>query len=483
MIARITILDEVFCSVQAPHHMTQLYDLFAFKAKGHFHMPAFKMGKWDGNIRYFQKSGHTYNYLLEQIVVKLVQWGYEIKLEDRRESLSIVPDPIDNSYLKYCGIELREYQVDGINAILPHSDGIIGASTGGGKTIIVAAVAKIFGNLGFRTLVIVPNLGLVTQTIDEGFLPLKLDVGGFDGQTRDLNHVHVVGTWQSLKDNPTVVQQFHVLFVDESHGQKCNSLQALICQYGKNAIRRYGCTGTMPKDPTDCLSVNVALGPVRYMVKSKKLIDEGYLAFTNIEMVQLKEDLRAEHKTFCKENKLNISYVEFKKQYFPDYNSEKEYLYKKNDRKQFIADFIQVISAREKGNTLILVDRVQYAEQIAELIPNCHYVKRQDKREARKEIYKLFDSEDNIVVIATIHLVGTGINIKRIFNMVLLDSTKSFTKILQGLGRGLRKAEDKDSVWLYDIYGDMKYSSAHARERENMYRDEGYPVAKTEIDY
>ena len=111
------------------------------------------------------------------------------------------------------------------------------------------------------------------------------------------------------------------------------------------------------------------------------------------------------------------------------------------------------------------------------------FVYGQDKSSVRKQIYKMFDEHDNIVVISTFQLASTGLNIKRIFNLVFVDAGKSFTKIIQAIGRGLRKARDKDFVNVYDFYSNLKYSKRHASTRKSFYKEQNYKFTVKEVDY
>jgi superfamily II DNA or RNA helicase len=101
----------------------------------------------------------------------------------------------------------------------------------------------------------------------------------------------------------------------------------------------------------------------------------------------------------------------------------------------------------------------------------------------RLAVYDLFKDNDNLIVIATVHIAGTGLNIKRIFNLVTVDVGKSFIRIIQAIGRGLRIADDKDSVTVTDICSDLKYSKKHLKVRTNYYEEQKYKFKKHKIDY
>ena len=101
----------------------------------------------------------------------------------------------------------------------------------------------------------------------------------------------------------------------------------------------------------------------------------------------------------------------------------------------------------------------------------------------RQKVYDLFKSRDDLVVIATVNVAGTGLSINRIFNLVLVDLGKSFIRVIQAIGRGLRKAHDKDFVNVLDVCGDFKYSKQHMAKRIKFYQEAGYPYKKHAVTY
>ena len=136
-----------------------------------------------------------------------------------------------------------------------------------------------------------------------------------------------------------------------------------------------------------------------------------------------------------------------------------------------------------KGNVFCLVDGVQNGKKLAGMIEGAIFVYGKDKAKARKQIYDLFRDNNNLVIIATIHIASTGLNIKRIFHMMAIDVGKSFIRIIQTIGRGLRKAPDKDSVEFTDVCSDLEYSRRHLTERKKFYREAKYPHKVKKIEY
>lgn len=495
-VCKLRILNEVSCVLVGLRgdHLEMLYKKYSIPTPGYFFNPLYKLGRWDGMTHFIQKNGKTFLYLLDEILPFIVQRGYQIEIEDLRDTIASTPNPIDEDLFKDFihpdtgkPVKLRHYQTDGVNSLVNTGYGIVLASTGAGKTILCAALCKTYGDAGNKTLTIVPSQDLIKQTKRQ-YISLGMDTGEYSGTSKDLDHQHVVSTWQALKNNPKVVQLFQMVLVDECHGVKGKMLQEILTSHAANIPFRFGVTGTMPPEPADEMSVYTALGPIRYTISAADLIAAGVLAMPHIDIIQLVEDLRDEYAAYCAALPATYkppTYAQYKDQYLPDFTAEKAYLHHKKTRIKWIAEYIMSRADQKKGNVMCLVDSIQFGRKLAALIPNAIFVNGEDVKTsaARKAIYDLFKDQDNLIVIATVHIAGTGLDIPRIFNMITVDLGKSFTRVIQAIGRGLRKAADKDTVHISDICGDLKYSKKHLTQRINYYETACYPYKKHKINY
>lgn len=490
----IKILDEVNCIIIGliPDHIEWFVKQYAKFAPNYFFNPKFKLGSWDGKIKYFYKSGKTFTYLLPEIVPILKAFGYKIELIDLRE-FGVNVDFIDKNHFAHIKnpendepFILRYYQVDGVNALIENGGGVILAATGSGKTFMDAALCDTYNKQGLKTLTIVPSQDLIVQTKND-FVSLKLDTGEYSGDLKDLNHQHIISTWQALQNNPNIVKMFQVVVVDECHGAKSQVLKELLINHGKNIQYRFGLTGTLPKAETDAMTVHIAAGPVVYEIPAHQLQSEGYLANMHIDIYQLEENLTNEYQEFLKhtdfEGEKPPTYTTFKNSYYPEWNQEKSHLNTYKPRLEWIKEFIEVKKNAKKGNVFCLVDSIPFGKRLAKMIDDAVFVYGKDKKEARKQIYELFRDNNNLVVIANVQIASTGLNIKRIFNMMFIDIGKSFIRTIQTIGRGLRKAEDKDFVNVSDICSDLKYGKRHLTDRTKYYREACYPYKKHVVKY
>lgn len=335
------------------------------------------------------------------------------------------------------------------------------------NTIITATLSALCEEYG-RTMVIVPNKGLVVQT-EEDYKNVGLDVGVYYGDRKELNKTHTIVTWQSLNVldkkgdslEALTLMEFiagvKCVIVDEAHMATGEVLLKLLTGAFARTPIRWGLTGTVPKDDSDFHCILSSLGDVVNKITAKDLQDSGYLSNCNVNIIQT-----------------------FETKAFRSYPEELKYLVTDSARLQGIAKLCNNI--KDSGNTLILVDRIACGNMLNELIPNSVFISGEVKLKDRKEHYDDVKLLDDKVIIATYGVAAVGLNIPRIFNLVLIEPGKSFVRVIQSIGRGLRKAADKDYVEIYDITASTKYAKAHLAKRKTYYREAQYPFTVTKVD-
>jgi superfamily II DNA or RNA helicase len=357
---------------------------------------------------------------------------------------------------------LRYYQVEAVNSLIEAGIGMIEAATSAGKTWINAALVDAFGKCGLKTITIVPSTSLVIQTIKD-FKTAGLDVGEYTGKNKDIDHLHVVSTWQAIKNHPHLMQQFQVVVVDEVHQSKSKILNELVNVHGANIPYRFGLTGTLPKDEVERLTIHTAFGDVKYTLPASELMEQGYVSTVEVNLLQL--------------------YENHPDGYFPDFTAERSYLNTRNERTEWIADQVIDKSKMPLGNTFVLVSSVAMGKKLQKLIPGSTFLHGADDALTRKEVYDKFDQNNNMVVIATVQIAGTGLSIDRIFHLFLIDIGKSFTRVIQAIGRSLRMGADKNHAHVYDICSTLKYSKRHTAIRAQYYKEAKYPFKRATVKY
>ena len=447
------------------------------------HTPQYKLGRWDGKVAFFGLGGNGYLNHLDVILDELEKNRVTVAdIEDRRRKVDLNFTPVTETYWADQGVRwpkghpaegelimLRDYQVKAINNFVGNLQSLQEIATGAGKTITTATLSHLCEPYG-RTVVIVPNKSLVEQT-EEDYINCGLDVGVYFGDRKELGKTHTICTWQSLnildkkhKNGEAVLslaeflEDVNAIIVDEVHMAKAEVLKNLLTRNLRNAPIRWGLTGTVPKEQFEFQGILASLGPVIGQVSAKELQDKGVLSQCHVNIVQLMDT-----------------------QAHSNYQEELKYLVTNKDRIEYIAKMMN--SIRESGNTLILVDRISAGETLAELIPNSTFINGSVKVKDRKETYDTIREGTNEVIIATYGVAAVGLNIPRIFNLVLLEPGKSFVRVIQSIGRGVRKAKDKDFVQIWDVTSTCKYAKKHLTQRKKFYKDAQYPYSIEKVDW
>ncbi len=446
--------------------------------------PAYKLGRWDGSVTLFGMGGNGYVYQLPVILSMLEEFSYDVEeIEDKREPINLSFTQITETYwsdqnkcwpdghrFENQPIMLREDQVEVVNRFLQNPQSLQEVATGAGKTIMTATLAQLCEPYG-RTIIIVPNKDLVTQT-EEDFVNVGLDVGVYYGERKELFKTHTICTWQSLNilDKKSKNQEADIItltdflenvkcvIVDEVHMAKADVLKRLLTQNLRQAAIRWGLTGTVPKADYEAEVIFSSLGPVVGGIKAHELQEMGVLSNLNVNVIQL------------------IDLNEFK-----SYAEELKYLVTNKDRMHYISEIIKTIS--EDGNTLILVNRIDTGKLLTEILEGSTFISGDVKTKDRKTEYAEHSTNDKKITVATYGVAAVGINIPRIFNLVLLEPGKSFVRVIQSIGRGIRKAEDKDFVQIWDITSTCKYAKKHLTERKKYYKEAKYPFQVEKIDW
>jgi len=483
MQAKLLIKDEVNVKIEGLDLATRtaLVKKYKYEIPGARYQPSVRLGRWDGKVPFFNLGGTTYINLLPEILPYLDEQGYDVTVEDARNYRTTFEfATVDEKTYQHkqwprnhprAGepIVLRDYQPEIIDRFLTNIQCVQEVATGAGKTIITAALADAVSQYG-RAIVIVPNKSLVTQTEDD-FVNLELDTGVYFGDRKEYNHTHTICTWQSLNNLLKTTKNAEAeitigeflegvvaVIVDEVHQAKADALKALLSGPFAQVPIRWGLTGTIPKEDYARQSINCMLGPVVGQLSASELQEAGHLAQCHVNVVQLVDNKE-----------------------YTNYQSELKYLIETAERLDYIGRLISTIV--DSGNTLILVDRISAGRALAERLTGSVFVSGATKAGERKEHYDQVAEASDKIIIATYGVAAVGINIPRIFNLVLLEPGKSFVRVIQSIGRGIRRAEDKDFVQIWDITSTCKFAKRHLTKRKQFYKEANYPFTVEKADW
>jgi superfamily II DNA or RNA helicase len=154
--------------------------------------------------------------------------------------------------------------------------------------------------------------------------------------------------------------------------------------------------------------------------------------------------------------------------------------------------FIKNLALSLKGNTLILF---QFVEKHGKVIysqlagrQNVYFVSGDVDADVREDIRRIVETQEDAIIVASYGTFSTGVNIKNLHNVIFSSPSKSRTRTLQSIGRGLRKSDTKTAATLYDIADDLSWKSRdnhtllHFRERVKMYTQEKFEYKIYTVD-
>jgi superfamily II DNA or RNA helicase len=359
---------------------------------------------------------------------------------------------------------LRDYQEEVIKKAIKLGTGTCVLGTGAGKTFTTAALIENFFRASgdrdtFKCLMLVPDLGLVTQTYEE-FLNsgTTYKLTKWTGQTKPDFTANVIianiGIIQSRFEDNEWLRHIDLLIVDECHKITAGNKISKIVQQIRTP-NKFGFTGTLPEDDLNKWSIIGKLGPVIYEKSSYELRLEDHLANVVIKV-------------------LNISYSPAPHFSGPSgYRDELEYIYESDKRNSLL----QKLVGKLNNNTLILVNHIAHGETLEEYFSKLtnkkvYFIRGSVDVEEREKIKKIMERETNVVCVAISAIFSTGVNIKNIHNIIFAAGGKSFIRTVQSIGRGLRKHDAKDKLVIFDICDQLKYGQAHCDKRKTIYDKE-----------
>ena len=480
---KIIIKDEVNCKIEGLDlaERKQLMKMFEYDVPGARYLPSVKLGRWNGKVSFFSLGGASYINLLDRIIPVLDRANYDIELVDLRETThnfnftQITEDTFAHKTWPEghprAGepVKFRDYQVEIVNNFLANPQSVQEVATGAGKTLMTAALSYSVQEYG-RSIVVVPNKSLVIQT-EADYINLGLDVGVYFGDRKDIGKTHTICTWQSLNNMMKAtkageaeltigdfLEDVICVMIDEAHMAQADALKSMLTGPMSHIPIRWGLTGTIPKEKFQHEALFVSIGNLIGKLSASELQDKGVLARCHVNIIQLQDTVE-----------------------FSNYQSELKHLLEDTYRLDTIAELI--LNIKGSGNTLVLVDRINAGKELIDRIPGAVFVSGDTKLTERKEEYDDFATSDDKIAVATYGVAAVGINIPRIFNLVLVEPGKSFVRVIQSIGRGIRKAEDKDHVQIWDITSSCKFAKRHLTKRKEFYKDASYPFSIEKLKY
>lgn len=474
-------VNECYVRVIAePSIKMELSIYFTFDVPGAKFMPAVRNKIWDGKIRLFNSmTGVIYSGLIPHIAKFCRTRNYDIELANRDVwPINKFPDDYGHTIAKEFDskYEVREYQNTAVVHALRNNRALLLSPTASGKSFIIYLLSRYHVENDRRVLIIVPTTSLVHQMSTDfidynkgGNLDIHRIMAGVDKLSKS---PYTITTWQSIyKMKKEWFDQFDTIIVDEAHLAKAKSITGIM-EKAPNAKYRYGFTGTLDDTQTHKLVLEGLFGQVYQVTQTKKLIEDNTLAEFDIKAVVL-----GYSETTRKMNK-NKTYQE-----------EIDWIVRNEARNKFIRNLAWSL----KGNTLILFQFVEKHGKVLEPLlrhadKSVHFVHGGVDAEIRESIRSIVESSGDNIILASYGTFSTGVNIKRLDNIIFASPSKSKIRNLQSIGRVLRKGNGKEKATLYDIVDDLQHKNyknfaiQHFMERVKIYNSEGFEFKIFNID-
>lgn len=504
-ILRVKKKNEVFVNIECDDAgvYNELSDFFKFKVPGYRFMPAYKNKLWSGDIYLFDRRLKTlYAGLIDYLDEFADVRGCEIEYIDddyygRPEAqafieLENVKDFVEtlNLYAHGQAIQPRDYQLEAIHHALVHYRAMLLSPTASGKSLIIYVLIRWFleENQNKKVLLIVPTTSLVEQmfkdfqdysTLDENWDNEQMCHRIYSGKEKmNIQSRVVITTWQSIYKMPaTWFESYGMVIGDEAHNFKAKSLAAIMEKL-YDAKYRIGTTGTLDGTQTHKLVLEGLFGPVHRVTTTKALMDSNALAQLSIDVLLMKYDEQV---------------CQAAKDY--DYQQEIDFIVTNQARNKFVRN----LAIAQEGNTLILYNYVEkHGKPLYDMINDklnelprrtrqLFFVSGDVDADERERIRAITEKEKDAIIVASMGTFSTGINIRNLHVIVFASPSKSQIRVLQSIGRGLRKSDDGRATKVYDIADDLHWKKKrnftlnHAAERIKLYGSEKFTYKIHEV--
>lgn len=465
----------------------ELSEQFCFEVPGFRFTPAFKHGSWDGKLRLFNRRNHQiYRGLILEIKTFAENREYTLDIDPAVEARNeITPRQVMDFALSLKlhargePIVPRDYQLAAVYESISRKKILLLSPTASGKSLIIYMLIRWFlQNEEGKVLLIVPTVALVRQmctdfadysSADDSFDAEKDCHLIYSGQEKSTAQRIVISTWQSIhKLEAGWFAKFGLVIGDEAHSFKAKCLTSILEKMTRTEYR-VGTTGTLDGALSNGMVLAGVFGPVYRVTSTKALMDN---------------DTLAQLKIFA----LTLQYPEQYRKAKVDYQAEIDFLVSYAPRNVFIAN----LAIAQTGNTLILFTLVEkHGAVIYKLIRDrlaeqgntarqIFYLHGGVDAELRNNVRAVIEKEKDAIIIASTGVFSTGINLRNLHQLILAAPTKSQIRLLQSIGRGLRKSDNGEPTKVYDISDDLSWKSRlnhtlrHAQERVKIYAREKF---------
>ena len=458
--AEIVLFDTITLQIKTDDsdYLDMMITEFTRSVPGFMFMPQYRSGVWNGKVCMIDKFRGTFPYGILMDYIRIHRKMFP------REPLTVAPkvkelfkgEAFDIKYnLK---LKPRDYQKDCIEAALQHSKGIIRSATASGKSLVIAYIIRnlLDADIIQKCIIIVPTTALIAQfmqdLIDYGFEPDT--IGMVFAERKQWDRPVTISTWQSLSRNHKKLIH-DCIIVDETHQSKSVEIKKIL-QKAKKAKYRLGFTGTMHSDELNNWNTKAYLGPIIREYSSGFLAEKGFISKAVIHMLN----------------------IEYRDKWKGDYHELRDGIF----QNEFRLNLIKTLASDLDHNVLILVDKVEKeGEFLKDYLKDTNkqlvFLSGKDKVSVREHWRKECMKRKDIILIATYGIFQMGVNIPNLKNIILASPFKAKIRVLQSIGRALRKHADKESgAQIFDIHDHIKFFEKYGDIRLRHYDSEGFEI-------
>jgi len=409
---------------------------------------------WDGTINLFKKgSGSFPTGLIPEVHKVIKQYSeymkmkYVLEYKDMREFTGQVDMPD-----KLIDINLRDYQNEAVESFMKSKYGIVKIRTGMGKTILASEIIR---RTERTTLWIIDRLILAEQTKEVLEEALGVEVGLITEGNIDLKDITIC-TYQTLTKRfeelkTWLNKEVGFVIVDECHKAKSKSIKD-ICEYCKNSVYRLGLSAT-PDLVKEWLEVKGLLGDICYEMKNDDERNKQFLTDSELTFIKLDD------REFADNGEYHESY--------------ESYITNNNIRNNKIKELVDKHNGK---NILIITKSLDHAEILSKLL-DCPKLVGETTREERNKISETYKNGDGFVCVASVQIVSEGWDVPNLSILVQASAISGAIKTIQGLGRILRKADDKTKALYYDFVDQhQRFFSGASFNRRKHLSSEGHKI-------
>ncbi len=376
--------------------------------------------------------------------------GYRLRLRDATRVA-----PAGEGWRLAQGVSLRDYQQEVVERALEAGHGVIDVGTGGGKTLLAAAICA---RLSLPTLWLVTTRTLMAQTVANVRASLGVEPGVVgDGQSRPAPFT--VALVQALDAGGHDLERWRggTLVFDEGHHAAAASYLAVIRRVDPRYHFYLSAVPVRTGRDQAVLDALAGRSLTDGKYSARYLVEKGYAApvEARFEACRIEGDMT--------EQPFATLYRRFV--------AENAY------RNRLVATAVADETARGRS-VLVLVDHVRHGEALLALLGAVPFVHGGTPRRDLARETERFSRGESRCLVATAGLFQEGVSIDGIHVLVQAGGLKSRVKVLQAVGRGMRRAPGKESCLYLDFFDDDSAGvfRAHAEERVRVLREEGFTV-------